>query len=103
MLLIALLALQPPPPPPPIDEQEIVVVARRLQHISVTVRGLRGRLQCSLSGTTGHRDLDERLCRAATDCVRYGNRTPAAARACLEGTKPQLLADLRRARADATR
>ena len=103
--LLALLAIQQVSPPPPVvDDQEIIVVGQRLQHMSVTVRrNLLGRYSCATNGTTGHPDIDARLCQAATDCVRYGNRTAEAARACLAGTKPELLAELRRARAGAGR
>ena len=82
---------------PPLGNEEIVVIAERLRSISANVgRDREGRFHCSLSGTTGSPRLDDRLCRAATDCVRRVGGEDAAVRSCLESRKPRLLRQLRR-------
>lgn len=91
--------LQAAPAAAPADETDIVVIARRLSAVSAQVgKDAQGRFSCSLSASTGRRDLDAKLCRAASDCVRKGAQGQAAVAACLDRTKPKLLEALRRTR-----
>lgn len=78
-------------------EEEIVVLGRRLAGISVTMaRNPAGKLECSISQSSGSARLDEQLCRTAAKCVKTGAADVAA---CVDARKPALLADLRRAMA----
>lgn len=86
------------PPPDVVVEDEILVIARKLEQVSAWVsRDGKGRYACELSDSTGNRQLDRDLCRAATDCVREGARTSDQVKTCLDAEKPALLADVRRA------
>jgi hypothetical protein len=95
-LFLAVL-LQTAPAAAPADETDIIVIARRLSAVSAQVgKDVQGRFRCSLSASTGRADLDAKLCRAASDCVRKGARDQTAVASCLDRTKPKLLEALRR-------
>lgn len=82
---------------PPAASDEIIVIARRMRSISATVgRDPQGRYHCALSTTTGRPKLDDRLCRAATDCTRRNPRDAAAVNRCVEDRKAGLMRRIRR-------
>lgn len=70
--LLALMLAQAGADTPPVDpEDTIVVVAERMRSIDVNVgRDAEGKLQCSLSESTGSAWVDDRLCSISTDCFR---------------------------------
>ncbi len=94
----ALLAALPQDAPlVPMTEQEILVVGQRLNSLAVNVgRDAKGRWYCGLTESTGYPKLDDRLCRAATRCVRKGTTDVAGVNACIAKAKPGLLAELRK-------
>lgn len=78
----ALLALAmqatPPAQSDPGPDPEIVVLGR-LRTLEANVgQGPNGNWYCSLSGSTGRDWLDDRFCRAITQCVRTGLKSGAA-------------------------
>ena len=83
--------------PPVSDIPEIVVVARRLEGVTASVgQDPEGRWYCSLDRSSGVRSLDSGLCKAVTKCVRKGEATDAAIRACVAENKRRLLARFER-------
>ncbi|MFZ5746464.1 MAG: hypothetical protein ACOY45_02270 [Pseudomonadota bacterium] len=94
ILAVLMLGVQEAPPE---TSDEIVVIARRVRSISATVgRDPQGRYHCALSTTTGRPSLDDRLCRAATDCTRRNPRDAAAVNRCIEQRKAGLMRRVRR-------
>ena len=77
--------------------EDIAVIARRLEGVETTVqRDARGKFQCALNKSTGLAALDKQLCKVTTDCVRKGFADEAMSR-CIEASKPNLLARVRKA------
>lgn len=94
ILVAALLAMQVAAPP---AEDEIVVIARNFARVKVNIGFDRQHhMHCSLSGTSGNLNLDEKLCRATAKCVRKVGTDSPAIRQCVEDKKPKLLADFRK-------
>ncbi|MCW3848006.1 hypothetical protein OF829_12220 [Sphingomonas sp. LB-2] len=93
MILLALLvAVQDVPAPPP-EETDIVVIGKRLDQVEVRVgRDPRGKFTCALNQSSGRLRLDAALCQTAARCVRVKARD---VHACVNGHKPELLADVR--------
>lgn len=89
LLLAAVALAQVTGAPAPADE--ISVIGRRFDQMSATVRrDGQGRYTCNLSATSGDLRLDERLCKAATACVRKGALDKAQVTACIERKKPSI-------------
>lgn len=97
--LFALFALAPAAAPPPADpdpDPEIVVLGR-LRALEANVgQGADGDWYCSLSGTTGRDWLDDRFCRAVTQCVRKDLKRGAADNdavdTCIRSSRKKLIA-----------
>ena len=78
------------------EEAEILVLARKLDSVSLSVaRDEKGRLSCAPVQSTGLVKLDAKLCEATAKCVRKGEVTNDAVKACVTKAKPALMADLR--------
>ena len=91
MILTALLLSMQAEPVP-----EIVVLAN-LRSISASVgQDAEGNYHCSLDRSTGRAVLDDRLCRAVTQCVREGNRDDAAIEGCIREERGRLVRQLER-------
>lgn len=101
MLLALLLAAATQDAPPATAPDTIEVIGQRLRAVTVAVtRDPTGRTSCSLSASTGNDWLDARLCETATTCVKKGAETREAIDACITARKPDLLAEVRAARAE---
>lgn len=82
------------------EPEPIVVIGRRLQAIAVTVgQGPDGAWHCGMDGTTGRTSLDQKLCKAVTNCVRKGATKDEEVAGCVASTKRSLLRALERERA----
>ena len=93
--LAALLLVQAPAAAA--DHPEIVVVAERFNRLQVSVgRDPQGRWHCSLDGTSGVPRLDDRLCRAVTQCVRKHAEGGKSVEACVEDNRGRLLRQWKR-------
>lgn len=97
MILAAalMLAAEPPAAPAAEPEGEIMVVLDRLRSLRVNVtRDEEGRWQCGLDRSTGRSRLDNRVCRAVTDCVRKGGDNTTRIETCISTTRAGLLREL---------
>ena len=84
-----------PPPDEPVNE---IVVLGRLRTIGVNVgRDRERRWQCGLDRSTGRANLDDKLCRAVTKCVRKGASSDAAVDACIRTSRARLVREVERA------
>lgn len=92
-ILFALQAAQTAQPQP---VPEIVVIGN-LRSIAVSVgQDGEGSWHCSLDRSTGRARLDDRLCRAVTDCVREGASDDAAVSACIREERARLIRRIER-------
>lgn len=81
--------------PPSVDE--IVIIGQRVDALSINVaRDREGKLHCSLSASSGIRDLDDRLCRAGAKCVRKHDADHEKVERCMKDGKSALLAKFKR-------
>lgn len=93
MFAALLLSLQAAPALP-IPE---IVVLGNLRSIQVSVGQDRGgSWHCSLDRSTGRARLDDRLCRAVTDCVRDGASDDATISACIREERSRLVRQIER-------
>ena len=94
MILSALLLSMQAAPAEPVPE---IVVLANLRSIRASVgQDSEGNYHCSLDRSTGRAKLDDRLCRAVTQCVREGNRDDAAISSCIREERGQLVRQLER-------
>ena len=94
MIVTALLLSLQAAPAEPIPE---IVVLGNLRSIQVSVgQDREGSWHCSLDRTTGRARLDDRLCRAVTDCVRDGASDDAAISVCIREERGRLIRRIER-------
>ncbi|MEE4201266.1 hypothetical protein [Erythrobacter sp.] len=94
MILSALL-LSVQPAPEPIPE---IVVLGNLRSVTVSVgQDREGSWHCSLSKSTGRAKLDDRFCRAVTECVRDGASNQAEVDTCIREERGRLVRRFERA------
>lgn len=95
MILSALLlSMQAAPAEEPVSE---IVVIGNLRSIRASVgQDSEGNYHCSLDRSTGRASIDDKLCRAVTDCVRDGARDDAAISACIREERGRLIRRLER-------
>ena len=94
MILSALLLSLQAAPAEPVPE---IVVLGNLRSIQVSVgQDREGSWHCSLDRTTGRARLDDRLCRAVTDCVRDGASEDAAISSCIREERSRLIRRIER-------
>ena len=94
MILSALLLAVQAAPAEPVPE---IVVLGNLRSVQASVgQDSEGSWYCSLSKSTGRARIDDRLCRAITDCVREGAREDAAISACIREERGRLIRQVER-------
>jgi hypothetical protein len=76
----------------PQTTEEITVLGRRLNSITASVtRDAKGRHHCTLSDTSGFREIDAAVCKTTTTCVRRGAADQTALADCVAIERPKLL------------
>ena len=94
MILAALLLSIQAAPAEPVPE---IVVLGNLRSVQASVgQDSEGSWHCSLSKSTGRARIDERLCRAVTDCVRDGASEDAQISACIREGRGRLIRQIER-------
>ena len=94
MIFSALLLSMQAAPAEPVPE---IVVLANLRSIRASVgQDSEGNYHCSLDRSTGRAKLDDRLCRAVTQCVREGNMDDAAISNCIREERGRLVRQLER-------
>ena len=94
MILSALLLSMQAAPAEPVPE---IVVLANLRSIRASVgQDSEGNYHCSLDRSTGRASIDDKLCRAVTDCVRDGASDDAAISACIREERGRLIRRLER-------
>jgi len=74
-----------------------IVVLGNLRSLSVNVaQDAQGRWHCGLDRSTGRPKLDEKFCRAVTNCVRKGAKGNAEVEACIRDTRGRLVRQVER-------
>ncbi len=103
MILSALLltlqsAAVPAPSASPAEPIPEIVVLGNLRSIQASVgQDPEGNWHCSLNRSTGRARLDDRFCRAVTDCVREGASDGPAVSACIRDSRARLVRQVERA------
>ncbi len=101
-ILAALMMLQSAAPAG--DEDTILVLAKRLEQIEVSIaQDDKGRWSCSLSQSSGHKRVDDRLCRTATACFRANGDNREEMIACMSNSRGNILEEFRRRHARQSR
>ncbi|EAQ28569.1 hypothetical protein NAP1_13258 [Erythrobacter sp. NAP1] len=75
-----------------------IVVLGNLRSVQASVgQDREGNWHCSLSKSTGRPRLDDRFCRAVTQCVREGASDQQAVSSCIRETRARLMRRVERA------
>ncbi|WP_230279526.1 hypothetical protein [Croceicoccus sp. Ery15] len=91
-ILLAMAPAAAPQAQPLPEGDPITVIAGRMASVSVMVgQDEQGRWHCSMDGSSGVPALDDRLCRAVTDCVRKGAGSEADVTQCVTRSKSTLI------------
>lgn len=94
MIVSAILLSLQAAPADPVPE---IVVLGNLRSIEVSVgQDQQGSWHCSLNRSTGRARLDDRLCRAVTQCVREGASDDAAIASCVREERSRLIRRIER-------